>query len=143
MAYERLLNRDEQPVPSKISAWIGREVLPVWDGVEAYLAKNFHDFQPEWVYYNPQQGWGLRYRKGSQQLCMLFPERGSFSAQVILTPEEDEQIMTMVDYFNSRIRDLLNRPSSLPQGRWLWVRLEDRTDLVGLTMLLEQKRVSE
>jgi len=143
MAYERLINRDEKPVPSKISAWIGQEVLPVWDGLEAYLANNFSDFEPEWVYYNAQQGWGLRYRKGLQQLCMLFPEKGAFSALLILTPEQDKEVMAMVDYFNNRIRSLLNRPSNLPQGRWLWVRLEDRTDLVGLTMLLEHKRVSE
>ena len=57
MAYERLLNRDEQPVSSKISAWIGQEVLPVWDGLEAYLSENFQAFQTEWVYYNAQQGW--------------------------------------------------------------------------------------
>ena len=142
MAYERLLNREDTPDPTQIQAWIGPEILPVWDGLEAYLAENFSDFVSEWVYYNAQQGWGLRYRKESQQLCMLFPERGAFSALLILTPEQDEGVMAMVEYFNSRIRGLLNRPSNLPQGRWLWVRLEDRTDLVGLTMLLEQKRES-
>lgn len=143
MAYERLLNREEQPDPAQIRAWIGPEVLPVWDGLEDYLAENFPDFVSEWVYYNAQQGWGLRYRRESQQLCMLFPEQDAFSALVILTPEQDKAIMTKVDYYNSRIRGLLNRPSNLPQGRWLWVRLEDRTDLVGLTMMLEHKRVSD
>ncbi len=143
MAFERFLNRDEQPEPSLIRAWIGSEVLPVWDGLATYLAEHFSDFTPEWVFYNAQQGWGLRYRKDAQQLCMLFPEKDAFSALVVLTPEEDAQVMDRIEYFNSRIRELLNRPSSLPQGRWLWLRLEDRTDLVGLTMLLEKKRVSD
>jgi len=61
----------------------------------------------------------------------------------MLTPEEDVRVMEIIDYFNSRIRGILNRPSSLPQGRWLWVRLEDLTDLVGLTLLLENKNIAD
>ena len=143
MAYDRLLNREEKPDTSQIRAWIGSEVLPVWDGIKAYLEEHFPNFVPEWVFYNALQGWGLRYRREAQQLCMLFPEKGAFSALVMLTPEEDARVMEIIDYFNSRIRGILNRPSSLPQGRWLWVRLEDLTDLVGLTLLLENKNIAD
>jgi hypothetical protein len=143
MAYDRLLNREEKPDTSQIRVWIGSEVLSVWDGIKAYLEEYFPSFVPEWVFYNALQGWGLRYRKQAQQLCMLFPEKGAFSALVMLTPEEDVRVMEIIDYFNSRIRGILNRPSSLPQGRWLWVRLEDLTDLVGLTLLLENKNIAD
>jgi hypothetical protein len=143
MAYDRLLNREEKPDTSQIRVWIGSEVLSVWDGIKAYLEEHFPSFVPEWVFYNALQGWGLRYRKQAQQLCMLFPEKGAFSALVMLTPEEDVRVMEIIDYFNSRIRGILNRPSSLPQGRWLWVRLEDLTDLVGLTLLLENKNIAD
>jgi hypothetical protein len=140
MAYERLLNRDDQPDREKIRKTIGREVLTVWDDVIAYLEENFSDYIPELMYYSAQHGWALRYRKESRQLCVLFPERGAFTALIMLNPEEDAQALEKINYFNTRLRGLLNLPSSLPQGRWLWMRLEDHTDFVGFRLLMEIKK---
>ena len=141
MAYERLLDRNQQPDQELINKTIGREVLPVWQEVRAYLEANFPAYSPELLYYNTQQGWALRYRKGAQQLCTLFPERGAFSALIVLSEEEEQLAQERFNYFNARIRELLSRPSTLPQGRWLWLRIEDHTDFVGLRMLLENKNI--
>jgi len=139
MAYERLLDRDQQPDQALIEKTIGREVLPVWQDVQMYIEKEFPAYSPELIYYNTQHGWALRYRKDTQQLCTLFPERRAFSALVVLSPEEEQLAQEKINYFNGKIRELLNRPSSLPQGRWLWIRIEDHTDFVGLRLLLENK----
>jgi hypothetical protein len=141
MADKRLLDRDTQPDADTISALIGREVLPVWDDVNAYLTGQFPQYEAELFFYNPQHGWAIRYRNESQQLCMLFPERGGFTALVMLNPEEEALALGKVNYFNSRLRELLNSPSTLPQGRWLWMRLEDHTDFVGFKLLMEIKQV--
>ncbi len=139
MAYERLLERDHQPDYDTVRKNIGKEVLPIWDKVCYHLSENYPDYEPELIYYNPQHGWAYRYRKEAQQLCLLFPERGAFSALLILNEDEETRALEKVNYFNARIREVLNQPSSLPNGRWLWVRLEDHTDFVGLKMLLEIK----
>ncbi len=140
MANKRLLDRDNQPELEDIRKWIGREVLPVWDDVAAYLAEAFEAFEPELIFYSQQHGWAIRYRQEAQQLIALFPERGSFSALVMLSPEEDEQVLEKINYFNNKFREELNSPSPLPQGRWLWVRIEDHTDFVGLQLLLDAKK---
>lgn len=139
MMPDHFLDRDNPPSPEKINAVIGREVFPVWEDTRAYLASQFSDYESELIYYSAQQGWGFRYRKGAQQLCVLFPSRGAFTALVALNPLEEEQAMAKVHFFNARIRELLNQISPLPQGRWLWIRLEDHTDFVGLKLLLEIK----
>jgi hypothetical protein len=139
MANERLLDRDQQPDQTLIQKTIGREVLPVWQEVRAYLAQYFPAFAPELIFYSSQHGWALRYRRDAQQICTLFPERGAFSALIVLSPEEEQLAQEKINYFNGKIRELLNRPSSLPQGRWLWIRIEDHTDFVGLRLLLENK----
>lgn len=141
MADKRLLDREIQPDADTITALIGREVLPVWDDVNAYLEKQFPQYDAELFFYNPQHGWGVRYRSESRQLCALFPERGGFTALVMLNPEEEALALGKVNYFNARIRELMNRPSTLPQGRWLWIRLEDHTDFVGFKLLMEIKQV--
>ncbi len=140
MAYERLLDRDKTPDQALIQKTIGREVLPVWQETQNYLAEKFPAYSPELIYYNTQHGWALRYRKDAGQLCTLFPERGAFSALIVLSPEEEQIAQEKVNYFNARIRELLSRPSTLPQGRWLWMRIEDHTDFVGLRLLLENKK---
>lgn len=140
MANKRLLDRENQPEMGDIRKWIGREVLPVWEDVREYLAADFPDFESELIFYNQQHGWALRYRKEAQQLVALFPERRAFSALIILSPEEDDQALEKINYFNNKFREALNSPSPLPQGRWLWVRIEDHTDFVGLRLLLDAKK---
>ena len=141
MAYERLLDREKEPDQVRIQKRIGREVLPVWEEVRAYLEKHYPAYSPELIYYNSQHGWAIRYRKEAQQLCTLFPERGAFSVLLVLSAEEEAMAQEKINYFNARIRELLSRPSTLPQGRWLWLRIEDHTDFVGFRLLLENKAV--
>jgi len=140
MANDRFLDQENQPSIEQVQRRIGREVLPVWLDVTGYLEKAFPDFEYEWIFYNTQHGWALRSRKDARQLCLLFPERGAFTAMVTLDPEEDELALKQINYFNARLRDLLNRPSPLPHGRWLWMRLEDHTDFVGFQLLMEIKK---
>lgn len=143
MAHERFLDRDKRPTPEEVRKTIGREVLPVWDDVAMYLASTFPEYQPEWLFYSGQHGWAIRFRREAKQLVVLFPERGAFSALVILSPEEDERALDKINYFNTKFREQLNAISSLPQGRWLWARIEDHTDFVGLRLLLDLKRLSD
>lgn len=139
MTDDRLIDRETPPNPDLTRKVIGREVYPVWEDVMHHLLTHYPEFEPEWIYYNPQHGWGLRLRRESQQLCMLFPERDRFTAFLTLNPEEDAAALERIRYFNARIRELLNQPSTIPQGRWLWMQIEDHTDFVGLKLLLEIK----
>lgn len=140
MADERLLDRDVEPGLDLIRKVIGREVFPVWEDVNSYLHSQYPDYESEMIFYNPQHGWGLHYRKEAQRLCLLFPERGGFTALITLSPQEDQVALDKIQFFNARIRELLNQPSTLPQGRWLWMRIEDHTDFVGLRLLLDIKQ---
>ena len=142
MTDERMLDRDVTPTLERIQEVLGREVFQVWEDINQFMHNHDPDCESEWRYYNPQHGWGLRFRIGSQQLCMLFPEHGGLSVLITLTPEQDEAALEKVDFFNARIRDLLNQPSALPQGRWLWMRIEDHTDFVGFKLLMEIKTAS-
>jgi len=139
MAHERLLDRDMQPDRESVLKAIGKEVAPIWGEVESYIGEQFSDYEREWIFYNPQHGWCIRYRKAASHLCSLFPERGSFTALLPLNGDEERKALDMINYFNARIRETLNQSSNLPVGRWLWIRLEDYTDFVGLKLLLELK----
>lgn len=140
MATTGFLDRNNAPDEQTIREHIGKEVFPVWESVIAYLDTEFSDYDNELIFYNLQRGWGVRYRKEAQQLCVLFPEKGAFSTLVTLDSTQEEMAQEKINFFNVRIREQLNQPSGLPQGRWLWMRMEDHTDFVGLRILLEIKR---
>ena len=141
MTDDRMLDREADPSPELIRKVIGREVYPVWEDVTRFLQDRYPAFEPELIFYNAQHGWGLQYRKDAQRLCLLFPERGGFTALLTLNPEEEDAALGKIDFYNARIRALLNQPSALPQGRWLWLRIEDHTDFVGLQLLLDTKNL--
>jgi len=141
MAYERMLDREINPDRELVLRTIGKEVAPIWEEATSYIDEQFCDYEPEWNYSNPQQGWGLRYRRADSHLCTLFPERRSFTVLLTLNAAEEQKALEKINYFNARIRELLNQSSTLPEGRWLWIRLEDYTDFVGLKLLLELKDV--
>jgi hypothetical protein len=132
-------DRNNPPNQDLIHETIGQEVSPVWIDTIGYLAKAFPGYESELMYYNPQRGWGIRYRKESQQLVMLFPEKHRFTAMLTLNPDEVELAQAKIHFFNTRIRELLNQIASTSEWGMVWLRLEDHTDFVGLKLLLEIK----
>jgi len=142
MTDERMHDRDVVPTQEHVQAMLGKDIFPVWEDIAHFMGSQYPDCESEWRYYNPQHGWGLRFRIGSQQLCMLFPERGRLSALIMLTPQQDDAAQDKIEFFNNRIRNLLNQPSALPQGRWLWMHIEDHTDFVGLKHLMAIKTLT-
>ena len=139
MAYERFLDREIMPDQQMIHNQIGEMVLSVWEDVINHLQRIFTGCHSEMIYYNRQHGWGIRYRHNATLLCTLFPERGAFSALITLDPKEETKALDKINFFNAHIREMLNQSSTLSQGRWLWIRIEDHTDGVGLKMLLDLK----
>lgn len=134
-----MFNREVEPTEEYFRQLIGKEVLPVWEDTQNYLRHEHPSYSSEMIYYNPQRGWGLRYRNKLQQLCFLFPEKRGFTAFITLNPREEQSILNKKNYFNTRIRELLYQPSSLPHGRLLWLRIEDHTDFVGFKIILDCK----
>ena len=142
MAHERFLDRDQTPTQEMIQKAIGREIYPVWLDVRQHLDETFPGFEAELIFYSAQHGWAFRYRRQEQQLCLLFPERYGFSALITLNQAEDALAQEKINFFNARLREVLNSPSTLPEGRWLWMRFQDHTDFVGFKILLDIKRKS-
>ena len=140
MTFKRFLDRKVQPDQAMINSQIGEMVLPVWEDVTDHLQRVFPGCQYEMIYYSAQHGWGIRYRHEATLLCTLFPERGAFTALITLDPREYAAALEKINFFNARIREILNQASTLSQGRWLWIQIEDHTDFVGLKMLLDLKK---
>ena len=87
-----------------------------------------------------KHGWTIRYRKSGKTLCSLFPEKGAFTALVVLGKKEAEKAFSMMDQFNASVRKLLDDAEQLHDGRWLWIRVRKQSDIDSIEELLKLKR---
>ena len=136
MAYERMLDKTHQPTEQEMLETIQDTTL--WLQMREYLAAAY-EVTPELINYG-KYGWTLRYRKGGRTLCSLYPERGAFSMLIVLGAKEVAKALSMMDQFNAKIRKVLTETPQLHDGRWLWIRVLEQSDVDGIIELLKRKR---
>ena len=73
-------------------------------------------------------------------MCSLFPEKGAFSALIVLGKKEAEQALSMADEFGLNVRKVLTSTEQLHDGRWLWIRVLSAGDADDVKRLLNAKR---
>lgn len=137
MPYERMLDKEHQPTEQEILETIDDAAL--WLQLREYLGSAY-DVTPELTFGGKKYGWAIRYRKSGRTLCSLLPERGAFSALVILGKKETEKAFTMLDQFNANIHKVFEETPQLHDGRWLWIRVQEQSDVDGVIELLKLKR---
>ena len=137
MSYERMLDGEHQPTEQEILDTIGQATA--WLNLRQYIEQNYN-FVPELVFYGKKYGWTIRYRKSSKTLCSLFPEKGAFTALVVLGRKEAEKALSVLEEFGPRVRKLLEGTEQLHDGRWLWIRVLSEGEAEDIQELLRVKR---
>ena len=136
MSYERLLDKNHLPTEREILRIIGNSAL--WLELKQYLESSY-DFTPELVNYG-KHGWTIRYRKSGKTLVSLFPEKGAFTVLIVLGKLETEKVLAVMDQCNANVRTLIEEAEQLRDGRWLWIRVHRKGDIISIKKLLAIKR---
>lgn len=137
MSYERMLDKAHEPTDQEILNTIGE--TGAWLDLRAYIEEHY-DFAPQLAFYGKKYGWAVRYRKSGRTLCSLFPERGAFSALVVLGKKGAEKALSMVDDLTPAVGRVLTETDQLHDGRWLWVRVHGLDQANDVKLLLSAKR---
>jgi len=137
MEFKRILDEDHEPSEREIIATIGAGDL--WLDLKEYLERSY-DFHPEPVFYGKKYGWTIRYRKSGKTLISLFPEHGAFTALVVLGKKEGERVAGRLDELSSTTRALIGDAKQLHDGKWLWIRVFERSHVEDVKRLLAVKR---
>jgi hypothetical protein len=138
MAYERLLDRNNVPDEVTIQTTAGK-TAPFWIEINKYISVNFN-YTPELTFFTKKYGWSIRYRKNKKTLCYLFPENNSFSILIVLGKSEAEQVEPIKNDLNENIKHVFNNTEQLHDGRWLWIRISKKSDIVSFEKLLSVKK---
>ncbi len=138
MIYERFLDKSKKPSEDIILTTLGSK-KELWLEIHEYIQQNY-DFVPESIYFTKNYGWSVRYRKGKKTLCYFFPESGAFSILIVLGKKEAEQVDSAKDYLNNAVKKVFENTAQFHDGRWMWIRVTDISDIISLKLLLAAKK---
>ena len=136
--YKRLLDKKNEPTKKFIEEYIGERVQ-LWRKIHNYLNK-YYDFKPETVFFTKKYGWTVRYRKSGRTLCYFFPEKDAYSVLIVLGKKEVEKVEANLKELNQKTLKTFQTTEQLHDGRWLWLRIMDESDLSSLKTLIHAKR---
>jgi len=138
MTYMRMLDKEHEPTEAEIQDTLG-EAAPAWVDLRQYIA-DYYTFMPEMDFGGKNYGWMIRYRRSGKTLCSLYPERGAFTALVVLGRQESEKAFAMIDELTPHVAGILRDAKPLHDGRWLWIRVISTDDADSIKRLLAAKR---
>ena len=139
------------------SQHVGVQVFAVWGGyssdisvvdgidepIRRFLAETY-DIAPIFDSGGQIYGWNLQYRKGGRPLCEMYPERGSFTALVMLGKAELEQALERLETFGSTVQRALVETPRYHDGCWMYIRVADpltcQKDVQDIEQLILIKR---
>ncbi len=131
---QRMIEKDTQPTQTKIAATLGAKAIKAWKEVRGFLKENY-DFDPELMFYGIKYGWCYRYRRKGKTLCVLFPESGAFTMLVTLGKKEIEVFQQNYKTFNADTQKKFDTAYQYHDGKWIYKRVLNRSDLKDVRSL--------
>lgn len=137
--YQRMLNDSVKPTERKITATLGIRATKLWKELRTFLKVNF-DYTPELTFYGRNYGWCYRYSRKGKTLCVLFPESKAFSVLVVFGKKEIAKFNEEKSSFNRDTQSVFNNAHQYHDGKWLYTRVFNRSDVQDVKSLVAIKR---
>lgn len=109
----------------------------LWDKLVVHIRTTYKPADDLKFLYGKNYGWGYRFRVKGKLLTVLYPTNGGFTAQIILSPKAVETARSISKSQN--VQKAIDEANPYPEGRWLFIRVEDAVDLEDIYRLLELK----
>jgi hypothetical protein len=117
-AFSGFTDKARRPTQAALRKILAR-AQAAWDDLEGHLAEAYHfSGQVHWMY-GERFGWALRFRRGGRFVTALYPNRGRFTAQVVLGRSQVEAASAMA--LPASVAKVLAAAKDYPEGRWLFV----------------------
>jgi len=135
----RLLDDKRRPTEKTILTALGTRGSMLWQKLRTFL-KVSYNHKAELLFGGRKYGWCYKYRRKNKTLCVLFPEMKAFTALVTLGKKEIVQFEERYSDFNEGTRMLFKSAHQYHDGKWLYKRLLNGSDLRDVISLIRIKR---
>lgn len=141
--YERMMDKTQQPSDAEMLNWIGQPIAEAWMALRRFLVETY-GIAPVFDRGGKKYGWNLQHRVGGRPLCEMYPERGSFTALVILGKAELAQALDRIETFGPLVRQALLETPRYHDGCWMYLRVSDpatcQRDVLDIQQLILIKK---
>jgi hypothetical protein len=127
------IDRKHQPTNAEVLEVIGSK-LSLWQELTRYIRERYPAQEDFKFLYGKNYGWALRFRIKGQLLTSLYPAKGGFTAQINLSSEAIDKAQSMT--LGKNVKKAIERASSYPEGRWLFISVETTKDFLDIQRLL-------
>jgi hypothetical protein len=115
---ERMLDKTNQPTFDDMTTWIGRPIAKERVTLRRFLEETYH-IVPIFNNGGKRYGWNLQYRISKRPLCEMYPEKGSFTALVILGKAELEIAIERIVTYSILVQKALVETPRYHDGCWM------------------------
>ena len=136
--HERFYNKENKPTRSQIKKALGNKVLTSWTEITNYIDSVYH-IKPEKTFGGKNYGWSFKYRKSGMTLCSIFPEKESFTVQIVFAQNDLENLSANFSTLSKSAQKLITATKQYFDGRWVKFRLPNDANLKDIKTMLTAK----
>ena len=135
-----MTDKAQKPTEQEMFDFIGETGRAgAWSEIRNFVESQY-GIEPETSYRGAKYGWEMRYRKSGKTLCTLTPWKGGFALLLVLGKEDSKIALEMRHDLSDRTLNLIKNTKQLHDGRWLWIKPSDASDVEDVKKLLQVKR---
>jgi len=120
------------PAQAEVDAILGDGA----DLLEAFLRRN-PELRPEWKYYGPKHGWGLKVFRKKRNMCFVGHEPGALAITFVLGDRAYERLLA--SDLPPGVRRVAEAARRFPEGRGIRLVVRDESDIEDAQLLLDIK----
>lgn len=132
-------DKNSKPSAELIRSTLGHSTT-FWDSLIELLLVKFGT-KSDMVFYGKNYGWAIRFKKGGKALASLYPGRGEFLAQIILSEAQVEGALKLL--LSRGTRETIINAYPFPEGRWIFIRVFSKNSLRDAAKLIDLKSPSK
>ncbi|WP_302416438.1 DUF3788 domain-containing protein [Blautia marasmi] len=130
--YERMLNKQEEPTISQMTAFCG-ENAELFTLLNEWLSQTYGSAQKITFPYGNHYGWGIAHRKKQKLLCNIFAEDNAFTVMMRLSDKQFDSVYSRVRKYT---QDFIDNRYSCGDGGWIQYRVTCREQFEDIQKLL-------
>lgn len=130
--YERMLNKQEEPTISQMTAFCG-ENAERFTLLNEWLSQTYGSAQKITFPYGNHYGWGIAHRKKQKLLCNIFAEDNAFTVMMRLSDKQFDSVYIQVRKYT---QDFIDNRYSCGDGGWIQYRVTCREQFEDIQKLL-------
>lgn len=136
----RMLNKLIVPTLEDMTRFIGKDYSGNWEAALRFIQENYK-VQENFICGGERYGWAVQYKQNkSTTLFTLYPEKRSFTLQVVFGVKELENIDRNADRLSKETYQLIQDTHQYHDGKWVWLKVNEATDIRDVYALIEFKK---